>query len=219
MVVGDNGIITRSKQAKDKTSEAQIYEEIELETVGAYGIDGYDFDLLKTNLSKKSDNYSFEDLAGGSALKITNGDYVYYVSKSDGTVTRSFDMDEDTSSSSGEGCQIIGANGLYVAGDVNKDNWINNDDAQMILKYNARVISEIDENLADVDENGRVDSSDASVVLQLTSDINKFNTLSSYKDDFVFDGNGNVVPVISSNVNGNTLTIQTSKGTFYIVLH
>ena len=54
MLTGDNGILTRAGEAKEKTDEATAKEQIQMEVLGSYATDNLniDKDKLKTNLGK-----------------------------------------------------------------------------------------------------------------------------------------------------------------------
>ncbi|MBR3152023.1 MAG: hypothetical protein IKF52_00180 [Clostridia bacterium] len=139
MVVGDNGILTRANEAKDITKEAEIFEEIQLETAGAYGIDGYDLTLLQSNLEKKGKGYLFETMENGEVLKVTKDDVAFLVSKSTGEVTQisgksvSNNSMINTKLSDISQDDLIGKY-LYIA-DSNEKNWI------ILYKNNNTVVA------------------------------------------------------------------------------
>ena len=50
-LTGDNGILTQAGKAKDKTTEAESIERVQVEVAGSYGIDGtIDKEQLNKNL-------------------------------------------------------------------------------------------------------------------------------------------------------------------------
>ena len=52
-LTGDNGILTQAGKAKDKTTEAESIERVQVEVAGSYGLDGkINIDQLNKNLKK-----------------------------------------------------------------------------------------------------------------------------------------------------------------------
>ncbi len=59
----------------------------------------------------------------------------------------------------------------FEVGDANKDGEINNIDAALILKYDAGIVSEIDDSFADVNGDGEVNNIDAALILKYDAGI------------------------------------------------
>ena len=52
MLTGENGLLTKANEAKDKTKEATVKEIVEAEVIGSFGADGkLNYDLLIDNLN------------------------------------------------------------------------------------------------------------------------------------------------------------------------
>ena len=50
-LTGENGLITKTNTAKEKTKQAEAEERVKIEVLGSYGTDGkIDIDLLNNNL-------------------------------------------------------------------------------------------------------------------------------------------------------------------------
>ena len=50
-LTGENGLITKTSSAKEKTKQAEVEERVKIEVLGSYGTDGkIDINLLNNNL-------------------------------------------------------------------------------------------------------------------------------------------------------------------------
>ena len=59
----------------------------------------------------------------------------------------------------------------YTPGDVNNDKCVDNLDAAIILKYDAGIITKINETIADVNDDGVADNLDAALILKLDAGV------------------------------------------------
>ena len=97
MVVGDNGIVTRAKQAKAETEKGEAREKVQIAVAGSYGLEGYDVEKINKELGTdieslpavvEQNSYKFTIAKDGNVydgeclIGVTNkdnyGDYVDY---------------------------------------------------------------------------------------------------------------------------------------------
>ena len=85
MLTGDNGILTRAGEAKERTDEATTREQIQMEILGSYQIEKLvlDIDKLSTNLKKIGATVTGDEFP----LTITLDGYSYIIN-SDGSVKK-----------------------------------------------------------------------------------------------------------------------------------
>ena len=83
MLTGDNGILQRAGQAKERTDEASMIEQIQIEILGSYQTDELDLDIdkLSTNLKKIGATVTGDEFP----LTITLNGYSYIIN-SDGSI-------------------------------------------------------------------------------------------------------------------------------------
>ena len=85
MLTGDNGILTRAGEVKERTDEATTREQIQMEILGSYQTEKLvlDIDKLSTNLKKIGATVTGDEFP----LTITLDGYSYIIN-SDGSVKK-----------------------------------------------------------------------------------------------------------------------------------
>lgn len=89
LILGENGLISKTKDSRDKTKDASLTEQIVIEIAGSYGIDGgIDMEQLKENL-KNNLNIPAQDIIDNGDGGITiNKDGLIIIVNPDGTTTQ-----------------------------------------------------------------------------------------------------------------------------------
>ena len=161
LIVDNNGVIQKSKEARTQTKEAKEKEEITLAVAGSYGDNGeIDHNLLKDNLNKvegikpitKIETELEKDLEKKvTALPLivyTNNDDVIHIDEN-GNVTRKAKPSKDV--------------------DLNGDGIINLIDVNLITNYYLNhdgLYTDEQKANADINEDGVIDVSDAMLLAQ-----------------------------------------------------
>ena len=122
---GDNGILQKTTQAKQNTSQSQTYEKIRLAIMGSYDENAQlQIDTAKENLLNEVD--VIKSVSGKSfPLKVSTIDGKLYILEKDGTITETFKIQPTLSD---DMTPIYwDENNMLVETDESNDNWFDYD--------------------------------------------------------------------------------------------
>ena len=86
-ITGENGILTKAVAAKEKTSEAEAKETIQLEAMGSFNESGkFDYELFKSNVKKNLGRTDTDIKDNGNTVTVTYKGYDVEIDKTTGEI-------------------------------------------------------------------------------------------------------------------------------------